>query len=127
MNFLEKLDLLLDENKLNKHSLSQQSGIPYTTIDGWYKKGYDGLKLTTLRKLAVFFHTTLDYWAYDDIAIPSNNKHIKKETHTLSLEDEKMLSLYNQLDEGDKGEIRGEIKQMLKAEKYSNQELKRMA
>ncbi len=127
MNFLEKLDLLLDENKLNKHSLSQQSGIPYTTIDGWYKKGYDGLKLTTLRKLAVFFHTTLDYWAYDDIAIPSNNKHTKKETHTLSPEDEAILSLYNQLDEGDKGEIRGEIKQMLKSDKYSNQELKRMA
>ncbi|MEY8321864.1 helix-turn-helix transcriptional regulator [Lachnospiraceae bacterium 46-61] len=127
MNFLEKLDLLLNENKLNKHSLSQQSGIPYTTIDGWYKKGYDGLKLTTLRKLAIFFNTTLDYWAYDDIAIPSNNKHIKKETYTLSPEDETILSLYNQLDEGDKGEIRGEIKQMLKSEKYSNQELKRMA
>jgi len=121
MNFLEKLDSLLKEKKLNKHLLSKESGIPYTTIDGWYKKGYDGLKLTTLRKLALFFNTTLDYWAYDDIEknIPLNT--VKEETYIISSKDESILSLYNQLDEGDKGEIRGEIKHMLKAKKYSSQ------
>ena len=29
-----------------------------------------------------------------------------------------VISLYNELDDGDKGEIRGEIKGMLKSEKY---------
>lgn len=63
MDFLEKLDLLMAKNHLNKSTLSKACDIPYTTIDGWYKKGYEGLKLTTLRKLAAYFGTSLDYWA----------------------------------------------------------------
>lgn len=63
MDFLEKLNYLMKVNNLNKSTLSKACDIPYTTIDGWYKKGYDGLKLTTLRKLSSFFGTSLDYWA----------------------------------------------------------------
>ena len=63
MDFLEKLNYLMEKNHLNKSTLSKACNIPYTTIDGWYKKGYEGLKLTTLRKLADYFGTTLDYWA----------------------------------------------------------------
>lgn len=66
MNFIEKLNYLMDKKKLNKHSLAEQSGIPYTTIDGWYKKGYDNLRISTLKKLSVFFNTSLDFWAFDD-------------------------------------------------------------
>jgi hypothetical protein len=36
----------------------------------------------------------------------------------LSNEDANLLDLYHELDEGDRGEIRGEIKQMLKSPKY---------
>ncbi len=74
MNFLEKLDFLMKKYDLNKRSLSQKSGIPYTTIDGWYKKGYEGLKLTTFRKLANYFNTTLDYWILDDVSDPNYGK-----------------------------------------------------
>lgn len=63
MDFLEKLDCLMEKNHLNKNTLSKACDIPYTTIDGWYKKGYEGLKLTTLRKLANYFGTSLDFWA----------------------------------------------------------------
>lgn len=66
MDFLEKLNYLMEQNHLNKSTLSKACNIPYTTIDGWYKKGYEGLKLTTLRKLAKFFGTSLDYWASED-------------------------------------------------------------
>lgn len=74
MNFLQKLDFLMDRYGLNKRTLSQNSGIPYTTIDGWYKKGYEGLKLTTFRKLAEYFNTTLDYWILDDVTDPNYGK-----------------------------------------------------
>lgn len=67
MNFLEKLDLLMKDSNLNKSTLSQASGIPYTTIDGWYKRGYAGAKLPTIQKLADFFGTTLDYLIRDEI------------------------------------------------------------
>lgn len=66
MNFLEKLNYLMEKNHLNKNTLSKACNIPYTTIDGWYKKGYEGLKLTTLKKLAEYFGTSLDYWASED-------------------------------------------------------------
>lgn len=66
MNFLEKLDFLINEKKMNKHQLSQATGIPYTTIDSFYKKGYDNIKLSTLLKLADYFNCSLDYLVDDD-------------------------------------------------------------
>lgn len=87
MNFLDKLDYLMDQNNLNKHSLSKISGIPYTTIDAFYKKGYDNAKLSTLKKLANQFSTTIDYLMRDEItdifygmhknALPISNQALK--------------------------------------------------
>ncbi|WP_432353899.1 helix-turn-helix domain-containing protein [Anaerotruncus rubiinfantis] len=74
MNFIEKLDYLMESRSLNRHSLSQACGIPYTTIDGWYKKGYEGAKLSTIRKLAEYFNTTLDYLILDSVTDPQHPK-----------------------------------------------------
>ena len=74
MDFLEKLDFLMKRYGLNKRSLSQKSEIPYTTIDNWYKRGYENLTLPTLRKLASYFNTTLDYWFLDEITDPNYGK-----------------------------------------------------
>lgn len=89
MNFLDKLDKLMTEHQLNKNSLSEASGIPYTTIDGWYKKGYDNLRMSTLKKLATFFNTTLDYWAYDD----------EEYSKELSIDKQKFIAEVSQLDD----------------------------
>lgn len=74
MDFLEKLNYLMEENGLNKSSLAKACDIPYTTIDGWYKRGYEGLKLPTLRKLSDYFNLSLDYWADDEITKPIYKK-----------------------------------------------------
>lgn len=74
MDFLEKLDFLMERYGLNKRTLSQKSEIPYTTIDNWYKRGYENLTLPTLRKLASYFNTTLDYWFLDEITDPNYGK-----------------------------------------------------
>lgn len=71
MDFLQKLDFLMEKYGLNKLTLSQNSGIPYSTIVGWYKKGYEGLKLTTLKKLSDYFNTVLDYWINEDEIDPN--------------------------------------------------------
>ncbi len=89
MDFLEKLDDLMKQNNLNKSRLSKACDIPYTTIDGWYKKGYEGLKLSTLRKLARYFGTTLDFWAGDE----------PPQTAVLPPAKRKLLSRVEQLDE----------------------------
>ena len=61
MNFLEKIDMLMARNGDTVASLSRNAGIPYTTIDGLYKKGYTNTKLSTLLKLCDYFGVTLDY------------------------------------------------------------------
>ena len=61
MTFTEKLDMLMEKNHMNKSELSRISGIPYTTIDGFYKKGSDNIKLSTLKKIAKSFDCSLDY------------------------------------------------------------------
>ncbi len=49
------------ERGINKSTLSRESGIPYTTIDGFYKKGCDNIKLSTLQKLAEYFDVSVDF------------------------------------------------------------------
>lgn len=66
MDFLERLNYLMEQQDLNKNTLSKLCDIPYTTIDNWYKRGYEGLKLTTLKKLSDCFGISLDYWIRDD-------------------------------------------------------------
>ena len=86
MTFTEKLDLLMEEKHLNKNSLSKACGIPYTTIDGWYKKGVSDLKLSTLRKLTNYFGLSLDYWLKDE-----EDAETKKSPAPEGTEDEKAV------------------------------------
>lgn len=66
MSFTEKLDILMSEKGINKSILSKESGIPYTTIAGFYTKGTDNVKLSTLRKLSSYLGCSIDYLADDD-------------------------------------------------------------
>ena len=66
MKFTDKLEILMQQNGINnKSELSKLSGIPYTTIDGFYKKGADNIKLSTLKKLAECLKCSLDYLVDD--------------------------------------------------------------
>ncbi len=66
MSFTDKLDALMAEKGINKSVLSKESCIPYTTIAGFYTKGTDNVKLSTLRKLSSYFGCSIDYLADDD-------------------------------------------------------------
>lgn len=67
MGLTDKLDLLMKERNINKADLARESGVPYTTIDGFYKKGSENAKLSTLKKLCTYFNCTLDYLANDTV------------------------------------------------------------
>lgn len=69
MNMLDKLDTLLYERGLNKHLLAEQSGLPYSTIVGIYRKDYTKIKLPTLRALADFFEVSIDFLARDELDV----------------------------------------------------------
>lgn len=62
MDFLERLrTLALDKGFENNSQLAKASGVPYTTLDNFYRIGYDNAKLSTLKKLAACLDCTLDY------------------------------------------------------------------
>ena len=67
MGLTDKLDLLMKDRNINKADLARESGVPYTTIDGFYKKGSENAKLSTLKKLCTYFNCTLDYLADDAV------------------------------------------------------------
>ena len=60
MSITEKLDKFMNENNYKKADVARLSGVPYTTIDGLYKKGDENTKLSTLRKLANYIGCTID-------------------------------------------------------------------
>ena len=95
MNFLEKMDFLMKKSGLNKNTLSNQSDVPYTTIDGWYKKGYSNAKLSTIQKIADFFDVTLDYLIRDDITDGHFGKTLGFE---ISIDEKELIKKYRNLD-----------------------------
>lgn len=60
MSITDKLDEFMKKHGFNKADVARLSGIPYTTIDGLYKKGDDNTKLSTLRRLSKVMNCTLD-------------------------------------------------------------------
>lgn len=61
MNIAERLEQLMITRGMNRRQLSIAANIPYTTIDGIFKRSSDNVKLTTMIKLADYFNVTLDY------------------------------------------------------------------
>lgn len=77
LSLTDKLNKLLEEKNITKSQLSKESGIPYTTIAGFYTKGTDNVKLSTLRKLAEYFDCSLDYLVDDKIEASKDENNIE--------------------------------------------------
>ena len=83
MTFIERLEYLMKKNGIkNRSELSRVSGIPYTTVDGFYKRGTDNIKLSTLLKLAECLHCSLDYLADDSRSVDTLAAHFEGEDFT---------------------------------------------
>ncbi len=101
MNFLDKLDTLMTENNLNKKSLANDSGIAYTTIVNWYKRGYDNMTISIFKKLCDYFGVTMDYMARDEVTEIEYYNPRKKDLH-ITAEEELLVRCYRVADELDK-------------------------
>ena len=71
MNFLEKLNILMNERGLNRKTLSAEDGIRDTTIIGFYSKGYEGARMSTIKTLSHYFGVSTDYMIRDEITDPN--------------------------------------------------------
>lgn len=93
MDFLSRLDRLKASRGETNAALSKNSGIPYTTIDGLYKKGYENVKLSTLEALCAHYGVTLDYLVKGEEGQPA-------EVGELTAQEERFVWLYGQLGDG---------------------------
>lgn len=97
MNFLVRIDNLMEQKGINKNQLAQMTGIPVSTVYGWYKKGYDNITLPTLRKLSGFFGCSMEYLANGE----------NEERKSLSLEAQRMGRDFDSFPEEKKRLARG--------------------
>lgn len=106
MNMLEKLDYLMGHMGLNKHSLSENSGIPYSTISNFYKLGCDNMKISTLIKLSDYFNVPIDYLVSDQFNTPKEYYHYLISQQNASSFDAVLLSAFHAADPGTQAAVR---------------------
>lgn len=102
MIFTDKLDYLMASKGLNKHSLSEVTGIGYTTIDAFYKKGYKNMKLSNFKAICDFFGVTMDCMARDEVDKLEYYNPGKKDLH-ITMEEEILINCYRVADDMHKG------------------------
>lgn len=64
MDFLDRLRVLMEKNGDNNSTLSKKSGIPYTTIDGLFKRGWEKAQISTIQNICKHYGVSLDYMVY---------------------------------------------------------------
>lgn len=121
MTFLNKLEFLMKENNIkNIKRLSEQSGIPRSTIDAFYTHGYSNIKLSTFKKLCDFFNVTMDCMARDDINEIEYYYPNKKDLH-ITKDEAHFLKCYRESDDMHKGLARCAVNAEEKGDGKQNQ------
>ncbi len=107
MNFLTKLDWLMKRDGLNKHTLAQRCGIPYTTIVGLFERGPENARLSTVNRLCGFFGVPLDYLALDKYERPEDFVPARMDIsdNTLSCQEAELLGCYRALNPSGQGAL----------------------
>lgn len=111
MNMLEKIQLLMEERELSRADVSRGADIPYTTIDGLFKKGVENARFPTLKKLASFFNVSMEYLINDEV----EDRH-KDKLDDFSPEEMKLISMWRQLSRDEQMRILGRIEVILERE-----------
>ena len=92
-------------------------GIPYSTITGFYAKGYDKMKLSTLKTLARFFGVSTDYLGRDEITDPNYGLTVP-EAPALAPDEYQLLDDYRTFNDEGKEKIRDYIADLKDNPKY---------
>ena len=102
MSVAKRLKKYMEANGYSKADLSRMSSIPYTTIDGLFKKGDENVKLSTLKKLAGIIGCTLDELVYSE-------EELAKGSTVFAEEEIQVIKKYRQLDADGKRNIDRQI------------------
>ena len=83
------------------HTRMKGRGVGYTTIDAFYKKGYENMKLSNFKAICDYFKITMDSMARDDVEFPETYNPNAKNIH-ISKEEEMLVTRYREADNFDK-------------------------
>ena len=64
MDFLNRLRSLMEKYNDNNSTLAKKSGIPYTTIDGLFKRGWEKAQTSTIMRICDYYNVPIDYMVY---------------------------------------------------------------
>lgn len=126
MTFGERLIQLREEiGYTNRTEFAKKIGIPSTTLRNYETNVREaGHKFLIL--MSEFFDVSIDYL----LCVTDERERKNKSNNSLEnlpKDEKEILSLYKELDIEDRAEIRGTIKGMLKAEKYTTTKSKLQA
>ncbi|MFI3175497.1 MAG: helix-turn-helix transcriptional regulator [Bacillota bacterium] len=117
MAFKDRLKEARTKKGISQEELAKMLGVTKGAV-GNYEAGISFAKIDVLYKLFEILEVSPDFLFQDDI-----KKNVMQTSAQQEPTDE-TIELVNQLDEIDKAEIRGTVKQMLKAEKYHKKEVR---
>jgi transcriptional regulator with XRE-family HTH domain len=128
-DIMDTVKSVLHENRLKLHytkaELAKKVGVNASTITRWESGEVANMTRRNMIRLSeVLKISPLDLLGISDNAQNHNILPSPPPGTMLSKDEKLLLSLYNQLDREDKAEIRGEIRGMLKSEKYQNNDKK---
>ena len=126
MSFGTSLIRIREARNISRKDFAEQLGIPYTTLRNYETDQREpGHKM--LIKMATLLSVSVDELVEHQVEIKkapslSDEAIVEQITERYGGAAGEALSMYVRLDDSDRGEIRGEMRQMLKAEKYSHSE-----
>lgn len=110
MNMINKIELIMKERGLKKADVSKGADIPYTTIDGLFKKGFENARFPTIKKLALFFDVSMEYLINDN----ENDRDFGKiNLFEFTREEHRLIVLWRQLPNDEQMKMLGRIEAKL--------------
>lgn len=106
--FKKRLAELMEENRLTKAKLADETGIPLQTICNWVNRGSQP-SADRVAKLADYFEVSTDY-----LLGRSNELGIIETDANLSQDEEELLMIFRRMDEKVKYQVLGFAKGMMK-------------
>ena len=61
MEMIDRIVELMQSHKDSKATLARNAGLPYTTVDGLFKRGCENAYISTAKKISEYYGVTLDY------------------------------------------------------------------
>lgn len=107
MNFELELKNTIKKKYGSVRAFAQAINTPYSTIDNIFKRGIMGVSIQVVLRICSELNIDIEKIPEDKLVIKQNKINFDEGDQ-----------IYEKLDDNDKAEIRGEMKQMLKADKY---------